>query len=350
MNTGIAHSMKIAADKSTLDRHVVNLFSHKAVLAVLMMYCVEEFKGFSAEYIMEHCFVGEVSVRELPVDRDVPPDPNVKDLPYDDLGGLMENESVNLREGSLLDGNEKILSGESVDKTQLEGMVIYDIIFLAKAPRTNDLIRLIVNVEIQNDQTLKYSVATRGIYYCSRMISAQKNRTFAGSDYQKIQKVYSIWICPYARNGENTVTTYDIRENKVFGSSDTRREDYDKLETVVITLNEDGLQSENELIRYLSLLLNKEMPVEQREKELEKDYHLQMTEDVRKDVGKMCNYSEAIWMQGIEKGIAQGETNGSIKTAAEFVRNKLVSIKDAAKQLGMTEEDFCEKAGIQKEQ
>ena len=50
MNTGIAHSMEIAADKSTLDRHVVNLFSHKAVLAVLMMYCVEEFKGFSAEY------------------------------------------------------------------------------------------------------------------------------------------------------------------------------------------------------------------------------------------------------------------------------------------------------------
>ena len=232
--------MKIAADKSTLDRHVVNLFSHKAVLAVLMMYCVEEFKGFSAEYIMEHCFVGEVSVRELPVDRDVPPDPDVKDLPYDDLGGLMENESVSLREGSLLDGNEKVLAGESVDKTQLEGMVIYDIIFLAKAPRTNDLIRLIVNVEIQNDQTLKYSVATRGIYYCSRMISAQKNRTFAGSDYQKIQKVYSIWICPYAKNGENTVTTYDIRENKVFGSSNTPREDYDKLETVVITLNEDG--------------------------------------------------------------------------------------------------------------
>ena len=346
MNTGIAHSMKIAADKSTLDRHVVNLFSHKAVLAVLMMYCVEEFKGFSAEYIMEHCFVGEVSVRELPVDRDVSPDPDVKELPYDDLGGLMENESVSLREGSLLDGNERILAGESVDKTQLEGMVIYDIIFLAKAPRTNDLIRLIVNVEIQNDKSLKYSVATRGIYYCSRMISAQKNRTFAGSDYQKIQKVYSIWICPYARNGENTVTTYDIRENKVFGSSDTRKEDFDKLETVVITLNKVGLQSENELIRYLSLLLNKEMPVEQREKELERDLHLQMTEDVREDVGKMCNYSEAIWMQGI----AQGETNGSIKTAAEFVRKKLISIKDAAEQLGMTEKDFCEKAGIQKEQ
>ena len=94
-------------------------------------------------------------------------------------------------------------------------------------------------------------------------------------------------------------------------SSNTPREDYDKLETVVITLNKDGLQSENELIRYLSLLLNKEMPVEQREKELEKDYHLQMTEDVSEDVGKMCNYSEAIWMQGIEKGISRASSSAA---------------------------------------
>ena len=133
-------------------------------------------------------------------------------------------------------------------------------------------------------------------------------------------------------------------------SSNTPREDYDKLETVVITLNEDGLQSENELIRYLSLLLNNEMPVEQREKELEKDYHLQMTEDVREDVGKMCNYSEAIWMQGIEKGMAQGKDIGAYETILDLVRKKLISIKVAAEQLGMTEKDFCEKAGIQKEQ
>ena len=113
-------------------------------------------------------------------------------------------------------------------------------------------------------------------------------------------------------------------------SSNTPREDYDKLETVVITLNEDGLQSENELIRYLSLLLNKEMPVEQREKELEKDYHLQMTGDVRKDVGKMCNYSDAIWTRGIEKG--------AYETILDLVRQKIISIQVAAKQLGMTEE------------
>ena len=126
------------------------------------------------------------------------------------------------------------------------------------------------------------------------------------------------------------------------------------METVVITMNKDGIQSENELIRYLSLLLNKEMPVEQREKELEKDYHLQMTEDVRKDVEKMCNYSEAIWMEGIEKGIAQGMAQGkdigAYETVLDLVRKKHLSITTAAEQLGMTEKAFCKKAGIQQDQ
>ncbi len=224
--------------------------------------------------------------------------------------------------------------------------MIYDIIFLAKAPRTNDLIRLIVNVEIQNDQNLRYSVVTRGLYYCSRMISAQKNRTFRGSDYQKIQKVYSIWICPYARNEKNTVTTYDIREKKVFGSADIPREDYDKLETVVITMNAEGLQSENELIRYLSLLLNREMPVEQREKKLESDYHLQMTEDLRKDVDGLCNYSDAMLMLGRKEGRAEGRAEGEFNALVSLVKKNLLSVTDAAEQAGMTEVAFCQKAGL----
>jgi len=79
-----------------------------------------------------------------------------------------------------------------------------------------------------------------------------------------------------------------------------------------------------------------------------------MTEDVREDVGKMCNYSEAIWMQGIEKGItqgmAQGKDIGAYETVLDLVRQKLISIQVAAKQLGMTEEEFCKRARIQKDQ
>ena len=160
-------------------------------------------------------------------------------------------------------------------------------------------------MEIQNDERIKYFVVTRGVYYCSRMISAQKNRIFRHSEYEKIKKVYSIWICPYSKNGMNTITTYDIRENKIYGSSQVPKEAYDKLETVVITLNKEGLKSENDLIRYLSLLTSREMPIEERKEHLEKEYRLQMTEELKGDVGEMCNYSDAIYNQGISQGISR---------------------------------------------
>ena len=41
MNTGVANAMELAVEKTTLDQNVIRLFSHKAVLATLMMYCAE---------------------------------------------------------------------------------------------------------------------------------------------------------------------------------------------------------------------------------------------------------------------------------------------------------------------
>ena len=56
-------------------------------------------------------------------------------------------------------------------------------------------IALIINVEAQNDFYPGYPLIKRGIYYCCRMISSQYGREFTGPHYEKIKKVYSIWIC-----------------------------------------------------------------------------------------------------------------------------------------------------------
>ncbi len=237
-------------------------------------------------------------VKAVPVDQNVIDSPDTVDL----FGGLEENE-----EKADLSGNDKILGSDTVDKSQTEGTVIYDIIFLAKAPNGDGLIQLIVNIEVQNDAKLVYWVVTRGEYYCARMISAQKNRVFSGSDYQKIRKVYSIWICPYAKNGENTITSFDMEKHEIYGHVDVPKSEYDKQEVIVITLNAEGLKSENDLIKFLSLLLNNEMPVEQREKTLQADYHLQMTEELREDVNNVCNYSDAMIMIGEQRGEQRGE-------------------------------------------
>lgn len=207
-------------------------------------------------------------------------------------------------------------------------------------PVTGAMIGLIINVEIQNDEKLLYYVVTRGLYYCARMLSAQKNRIFMHSDYQKIQKVYSIWICPYAKNGKNTIASYDMKEHVHFGDVDVPKEAYDKLETVVITMNADGIKSESELIRYLSLLLNREMPQEERVEALKNEYHIQVDDALREDVSKMCNYSDAILRMGDNKGLEQGR----IMEAVSIYRDEMEMddnsiIKKIMKRFTLQEQD-----------
>ena len=120
----------------------------------------------------------------------------------------------------------------------------------------------------------------------------------------------------------------------------------------MITMNAAGLECENDLIRFLSLLLNREMPVEQRTIKLEEDYHLQMTESIREDVSKVCNYSDAMIMLGEKKGIEIGEQRGEkrgieigekrgvIKTLIRMVNKGKYTIEEAAEESGRTGPEF----------
>ena len=292
LNTSVANTMKNAGDKTTLDQHVKNLFGHKAILVPLLQYCVAEFKGLSAEFIMDNCFVGDPIVGRVPVDRDALIDPNAPAFPPREIDGLdldelMDAEPTSTAErdhedhgdnsshetqGKLLNGNEKVQVLNTEDKTQNEGTAIYDIVFQVRIPSTGKIISLLINVEIQNDNSLSYNTVTRGIFYCGRMLSAQKNSIFKKSEYEKLQKVYSIWICPYSKTGINSISAYDIRKTILVGDPQIDKSAYDKLETVIITLNKEGIQSQDTLIRYLSLLLNREMDVEERQKLIQDEY------------------------------------------------------------------------------
>ncbi len=83
---------------------------------------------------------------------------------------------------------------DTEDKSVREGTVTYDIRFRAIVPGSGEIIGLIVNVEAQNDFYPGYPLIKRGIYYCCRMISSQYGREFTDSHYERIKKVYSIFI------------------------------------------------------------------------------------------------------------------------------------------------------------
>ena len=210
-DTTIAKNIRVADEKASYDAACKRLLSEKIILAWIMKNCLEEYRDCDVEEIAEKYIEGTPQVGEVAVAPD-------------------ESNRVSMIQGA---GNE--------DTSLTEGSVTYDIRFFATAPVSGELIRLIINLEAQNDFYPGYPLIKRGIYYCSRMISAQYGTEFTNSHYENIKKVYSIWICmnpPKSR--ENSITRYYIAEENLVGSIKERKADYDLMAAVMICLGKEG--------------------------------------------------------------------------------------------------------------
>ena len=103
-----------------------------------------------------------------------------------------------------------------MDNEKYDKRITYDIRFFAVLPRNMEMVRMIINLEAQNDFYPGYPLIKRDIYCCSRMISAQYGTEFTNSHYEKIKKVYSIWICMNPpKKRQNSITKYSITEEAV---------------------------------------------------------------------------------------------------------------------------------------
>ncbi len=123
------------------------------------------------------------------------------------------------------------------DTSLTEHTITYDIRFTALAPSDGEPIRLIINVEAQGSNTPGYPLLKRAIYYCSRMISAQYGTEFTNADYDKIKKVYSIWIClSPKKEQQNTITRYRMCEENMAGTVRADKAEYDLLTVIMLCL------------------------------------------------------------------------------------------------------------------
>ncbi len=186
--TTIAQGLHTTNDSAGYDAACKRVLSEKVILARIMKACLAEYKDCDVSEIAEKYIEGHPQVSEVPV---------------------------------LPDESGTIISGmDTEDKSVHEGTVTYDIRFRALVPDTGEQIGLIVNVEAQNDFYPGYPLIKRGIYYCCRMISSQFGREFTNSHYEKIKKVYSIWICMNPpKRCENTITRYRLMEEQLVGEA-----------------------------------------------------------------------------------------------------------------------------------
>ncbi len=276
-DTTIAKNIRVADEKASYDAACKRLLSEKIILAWIMKNCLEEYRDCNVDEIAEKYIEGTPQVGEAAVAPD-------------------ESNRISMIQGA---GNEDI--------SMTEGTVTYDIRFLATAPVSGELIRLIINVEAQNDFYPGYPLIKRGIYYCSRMISAQYGTEFTNSHYENIKKVYSIWICMNPpKNRENSITRYYISEENLVGSVKERKADYDLMAAVMICLGKAG-DSGTDLLKLLNVLLSTETGSQDKCHILEEDFQIRMTLALESEVSLMCNLSKGVEEKGIEKGRQEGK-------------------------------------------
>ena len=288
--TTLAQGLHVTDDSAGYDAACKRVLSEKAILARIMKSCLEEYKDCDVNEIAEKYIEGQPQVSAVPV------------LPDED--------------STIIDGMD------TEDKSVHEGTVTYDIRFRAIVPGSEERIALIINVEAQNDFYPGYPIIKRGIYYCCRMISSQYGREFTGPHYEKIKKVYSIWICmkpPKSR--ANTITRYRLVEENLVGEATEPVRNYDLLSIIMLCLGGPDGENYDGVLRMLDVLLSNETSETEKRKILQDDYDIQMTQTMEREVSVMCNLSKGV----LEKGRAEG-----------VAENTLTSIKNLMETLGLS--------------
>ena len=301
----------ICGRDARLDANCKNLLSCKGIAAFVMKSTIKEYENLSLDEISA-LIIGEPEVSERLVD-DVP---------------------------------EQIQTKNSESSSPNDGLIRYDVVFDARFPGGNDAAKIIIDIEAQNTFDPGYHLITRADYYVSRLISGQKETVFHTSDYDALQKVYSIWLCINpSEEARNVINRYELHEECVFGDYHFPKETYDKMCIVMACLG--AKDSENDLVQLFSSIFDAEVPTAEKLQMAQK-CGITITKEIKGGIETMCNYSDYVYAQGEAKGEAKGKTEGEatgkIKTLLRSIRSMMdgfgVSFDRAAEVLNLSQEEI----------
>ena len=162
----------------------------------------------------------------------------------------------------------------------------------------------------------------RAVYYASRLISAQNGMEFKNADYDKLRKVYSIWICI---NGEkslhNTVTEYCFHEKNMLGCYKGNREKYDLIDIIFIGLGNFEDKNDETIVGFLDNILDRDLEPLERKQILKDKFDITTSDDLMEVFGDMCNLSDGVYLDGVRKGEARGAENKQLEMLRQFMAN-----------------------------
>ena len=288
-----------ASQRAEYDAAVKAILAEKQVLAWILKWTAEEFNNLSVEEILRYI--------ETPSVSDIPVNPGQTNSENGFITGLPQ-------ECSIIN----------------EGVCYYDIKFFASIPCTESIDSnrlIIVDVEAQKDYHPGYDVVTRGLFYCGRMLSEQSGRNFKNSDYDSLNKVYSIWLCfNCTPDLANTTSRYRMAHETLYGDF-YEKVRYDILQVIIIRLpsrnnNDKALNKPSQLHEMLYDLFVSSIPTDEKIILLRDKYGLILQNDEGR-LSAMCNLSEGIYEEGFKQGMEQGVERGVEKGTAFIINNML---------------------------
>ena len=276
-------------DKKTLqeqyDATVKRLLSEKYILAWILKECTTEFKSFEIEKIVKEAFVGEIKVSKVAVNPD-----------EDDI-----------EEPTKLD------TASNEDNSKKNGPIVYDIRFNVVVPDSDFSVALIINIEAQKTSETPYPILKRALYYCSRLISSQKNVVFVNSHYEKLRKVYSIWIqMNTSKKQQNTMNRYRVIEENLIGQYHDNSINYDLLNIITIALGKVEETEPKTILNMLDTLLYSNKPPEEKRDILKNIYDVVISDSIIEEINTMCNLSEGIYENGYNQAVADEQARQAI--------------------------------------
>ena len=295
--------------ETVYDDFAKQMLSRKDILSTIMEACIPEYKGLPRETIMACIEEGDSTVPQI--------------------------HGSNVEDSRMSDAEIKM-----------------DILFTSRLPDSAERVGLHINLEVQNEDEPGYPLEKRGVYYASRMIADQKGTVFTGSHYEKLEKVYSIWICPKAgRKKQNSICTYTLQEETVQGKYHTEKKNYDLMTLMMLYLGShyDYEETGKSVLAMLRLLFAEtNLETEERRDLLKDQYAIMLTD---KEASEMTNFTEEFakavvsevlekaMSQGLAQGLEQGLAQGLEKGLAQGRMETLVENVQAFMTSGMPFEE-----------
>ncbi len=235
----------------------------------------------------------------------------------------------------------------STDSIIPDSTIRYDVLFSARLPNSKDDIGIYIDLEPQGYYQREDQLINRAIYYGCRLIDRQRNSKpgFSSMDYQKLKKVYSVWIITdekSAKKRKGEVVSFKINQ-EFTGEKGFDEVIFDKLRIILLYPYSEIDKNKNKILRLMSLFFSDEKTLFDRCDVLKLDYQIEANDKERKAMFGFLSVHDQEIKESLEseflRGKNEGKLEGKIETFFKMINLTNLNINDVLVQMDFTEEE-----------